>query len=407
MAKTLAIIQRQFAQAISIGAPAYNKGDIEKCSNTYDDAITQAVMLCEKDPQLCELTQMLQKSLNEGRHMNSIDKRAWLYRHTMDTALEWDSTIPFKITVIQRFFTQAISKGAPAYNKGEIAKCANIYESVLESALSQVVQEKSLENIAESIKTTLEEGKNNPSVDKRAWAYRHCMDAILDWEPEIPQIVKEIQLKISKTIKQGAPAYNKGEITKCSDLYESCIVESIEIIDKTTSTSAAAAAEEKKALKKVHELLKKTLNDGRAIESVDQRAWLFRHTFDTILQFQIDAAVISIALLKRMQRLLSRAISKAVPSYNSGDFTKCFEIYEQAMCECAALCKDDKHLCQVYDSLTSAIQEGKNPVMESKKRQIYGAAIDDVLNWDEPLVDDPDEVDVEEMFGDVKNAAKN
>eukprot|EP00571_Detonula_confervacea_P014462 CAMPEP_0172305300 /NCGR_PEP_ID=MMETSP1058-20130122/6623_1 /TAXON_ID=83371 /ORGANISM="Detonula confervacea, Strain CCMP 353" /LENGTH=273 /DNA_ID=CAMNT_0013016853 /DNA_START=66 /DNA_END=887 /DNA_ORIENTATION=- len=84
--------------------------------------------------------------------------------------------------------SQAISEGAPAYNAGDIKKCATLYQDAAKEIaplLPPTFQTKLLQEV--------EEGNNESDAtnyDAKAWALRKVFDSIVDYQlPLVPQDV--------------------------------------------------------------------------------------------------------------------------------------------------------------------------------------------------------------------------
>lgn len=82
----------------------------------------------------------------------------------------------------QRIF-RAISIGAPAYNGGNIQKCAEVYTNTA----SEIVREKILPPMLET-KLMNAVDKNDLTYNEQAWAMRQIFDSILDYTlPIVPE----------------------------------------------------------------------------------------------------------------------------------------------------------------------------------------------------------------------------
>lgn len=81
--------------------------------------------------------------------------------------------------------SQAISLGAPAYNEGDIKKCANVYKDTAKEIaplLPSSFQTKLLREV--------EDNDSNENYDAKAWALRKIFDSIVDYQPPlVPQDV--------------------------------------------------------------------------------------------------------------------------------------------------------------------------------------------------------------------------
>ncbi len=66
--------------AIDKGVPMFNSGDEKGCANVYEECL---VMMAKNNYLKSEVREKLAMVVRKGKHMNA-EKRAWLYRHTLD-----------------------------------------------------------------------------------------------------------------------------------------------------------------------------------------------------------------------------------------------------------------------------------------------------------------------------------
>jgi len=71
---------------------------------------------------------------------------------------------------------QAIAAGAPMYNSGHVAQCAQLYMDTVEGILSRADHGLSA-RAAKSMQGALAQAKTQSSMDSRAWTLRHAMDS--------------------------------------------------------------------------------------------------------------------------------------------------------------------------------------------------------------------------------------
>ena len=85
---------------------------------------------------------------------------------------------------------QAISAGAPAYNAGDIKKCATVYEDTAKEIarlLPSALQTQLLQEVGED-----ESNTDDTNYDAKAWALRRVFDSIIDYQlPLVPQDVSD------------------------------------------------------------------------------------------------------------------------------------------------------------------------------------------------------------------------
>jgi hypothetical protein len=126
---------------------------------------------------------------------------------------------------------EAISAGAPAYNAGDIALCAEIYQATAMRLLSDYRRElesKVARDLEMALQTSLDlrdkRGGRGSPVDKVAWSFRGAFDSQLQQDKGTKQATKQPNGQISDIIAQaisnGAPAYNRGDVGKCVQMYK-------------------------------------------------------------------------------------------------------------------------------------------------------------------------------------------
>lgn len=78
--------------AIREGAPAYNRGNIERCASIYTDAAERTLQQLEAN---CAMALRLQRGLEEARKAKqegNVDEAAWALRHAFDAVLDMTSS---------------------------------------------------------------------------------------------------------------------------------------------------------------------------------------------------------------------------------------------------------------------------------------------------------------------------
>ena len=148
-------LEVQIMGAISMGAPAYNRGDVAECAKIYTATVSSLL----RDPALpaqCQGT--LQEALSDaGAQTDDADAQAWQLRHGMDavlkqlrrsvtsTAVHSSQTTPTPVVLaypveagsdstprpgLREAIQQAIATGVPMWNGGDYASCAAVYKAV-------------------------------------------------------------------------------------------------------------------------------------------------------------------------------------------------------------------------------------------------------------------------------------
>eukprot|EP00931_Biecheleriopsis_adriatica_P063479 TRINITY_DN38456_c0_g1_i1.p1 TRINITY_DN38456_c0_g1~~TRINITY_DN38456_c0_g1_i1.p1 ORF type:complete len:383 (+),score=75.36 TRINITY_DN38456_c0_g1_i1:37-1185(+) len=130
---------------------------------------------------------------------------------------------------VARVIAAAIEQGAPAYNAGQVAVCASLYAEAA-SRLLQSHSEELSANVRSQLQKTLDESNRTPlggsqgkaaPADQLAWSFRRAFDAqlALRQRPAEEQLERGPAREVAEAIAQGAPMYNRGDITGCVRVY--------------------------------------------------------------------------------------------------------------------------------------------------------------------------------------------
>jgi hypothetical protein len=113
---------------------------------------------------------------------------------------------------------KAIEEGAPLYNKNDIQGCYNVYARAAKAAAAMAPASS---EEAEKLKTATFEAAKAKDANESAWIMRRCFDAILaQAKPEAKAGGTEsLSDLLKRTIRQGAPMYDKGDQKGCYELY--------------------------------------------------------------------------------------------------------------------------------------------------------------------------------------------
>jgi hypothetical protein len=82
--------KQMIARAISVGAPAYNAGDIRRCADVYGDAARE---ISDLVPSSLRAALLLETEKNDDGDDGDHDARAWAFRRIFDSIAEYD--MPF------------------------------------------------------------------------------------------------------------------------------------------------------------------------------------------------------------------------------------------------------------------------------------------------------------------------
>ena len=242
--------------------------------------------------------------------------------------------------------SEAISEGAPTYNKGDHKGCFEIYKATAE----KIIKHCSIGGVKKELRSALELAAKQTTFTKQAWSMRHAFDDILSGdidttdlsESELESIdpphgkasmtYKQACLEISAAISKGAPTYNLGDHKGCYEIYK----------------KAAEKIVERCGIFVVQLELRSAIGLAEKESNFTDQAWTMRHAFDTVLRGTFGSGESSMGeLLSHLRdtsdtteteemtyddacREISSAISKGAPAYNSGDHSGCYNIYKDA-----------------------------------------------------------------------------
>lgn len=82
--------KRIIERAISVGAPAYNSGDIRRCATLYDEAALQLLDLVPSSLRTRLLEALTAGEDNLNRNDNDYNAKAWALRRVFDSISEYD-----------------------------------------------------------------------------------------------------------------------------------------------------------------------------------------------------------------------------------------------------------------------------------------------------------------------------
>eukprot|EP00548_Thalassiothrix_antarctica_P002057 CAMPEP_0194153348 /NCGR_PEP_ID=MMETSP0152-20130528/56137_1 /TAXON_ID=1049557 /ORGANISM="Thalassiothrix antarctica, Strain L6-D1" /LENGTH=277 /DNA_ID=CAMNT_0038858581 /DNA_START=163 /DNA_END=996 /DNA_ORIENTATION=- len=115
------------------------------------------------------------------------------------TSLTTTSLGAAELNSAKRIISQAISIGVPAYNNGDIAKCADVYEEAAKK-ITTLLPESLKKNLEESMKTL-----SDTDIDAKAWALRRQFDAIVEFQPPFLPVESNNATTFETFTKQQLP----------------------------------------------------------------------------------------------------------------------------------------------------------------------------------------------------------
>ena len=295
------------SEAISQGAPTYNKGDHKGCYEVYKAAAEKILEQCS----IGGVQKELRSALEQAAKQQTFTKQAWSMRHAFDDILcgdidtedlsesELESIDPplgkAAMTYKQAcsHISAAISKGAPTYNLGDHKGCYEIYKKTAE----KIVERCGIFVVQLELRSALGLAEKESNFTDRAWTMRHAFDTILHGtfgsgessmgellsrlrgasgsdaaaaadEKDSEMSYEDVCREISSAISKGAPVYNQGDHSGCYNIYK----------------DAAEKIVEKCSVESVKRELRTALENVEKQSSSTMRAWTIRHAFDTILR---------------------------------------------------------------------------------------------------------------------------
>lgn len=174
-AEPLAAAQALIAQAISIGAPAYNTGDRQGCFDVYSCTARAVLATVEKlpDPAAAQLRDALAKCGD----LTDPDAQAWAMRHAFDAVGamggEGGDVAPRQILVL---LSMAISIGAPAFNAGDHRGCYEIYACTARLLANSTATPDAMKD---ALRDALAAASVVQNVTRQAWIMREAFDGLL------------------------------------------------------------------------------------------------------------------------------------------------------------------------------------------------------------------------------------
>ena len=191
--------------AIDVGAPLYNQGNVQACYRVYSAAavdIDRTVAQCEGP------RRALLDGVQNADSAKSWDDKAWAMRDAFDGVLDvikrqGDLTSPTAATQPEQKFARrvprhsdtllddcdqadiedigntivdAIDSGAPLYNQGNTEGCYRVYEAAIKDIDRRVRECKSAK---EALREGLVNADNSTGSEAKAWAVRDSFDGVL------------------------------------------------------------------------------------------------------------------------------------------------------------------------------------------------------------------------------------
>lgn len=284
----------EISDAISKGAPTYNKGDHLGCYKTYKQAAEKILQHCS----LSGVRKELRSALDLAIDQPTFTKQAWTMRHAFDVILGGDidtadftdsdkkelppgrsgAAVSYKGAC--REIAAAIDKGAPVYDSGDHSGCYNTYKEAAE----RIVESCSVSIVKQKLSSALDSSATQPSVSDRAWTLREAFNEILagvvvitasaasgsdvDDSASSGMGYRDICREIQSAISRGAPTYNEGDHNGCYKIYK----ETAEKILENCSVGS------------VQQGLRLALDTATDQENATVQAWTMRHAFDAILR---------------------------------------------------------------------------------------------------------------------------
>lgn len=167
---------------------------------------------------------------------------------------------------------RALRQGVPAYNSGDIAQCARIYQSAASELLNDHRGELKPSVLA-ALENTLETALATAgSLDNEmAWAFRRAFDE----QMSAPTATSDVAAVLQAAIRKGVPAFNSGDVAECERIYASAARDVL-------AGSKLSASE--------RDVLTQALASCERLSSASEKAWALRRGFDRILEGSATSA---------------------------------------------------------------------------------------------------------------------
>lgn len=171
--------------AISLGAPAYNAGNVELCAEVYADAARELMQryAAELSPEVMRSLQATYRSSGAMRAGTSADEIAWSFRKGFDAhlalaALQGTSGSQPAMRPdrsVRQQVSEALRAGVPAYNAGDAERCVDVYAATIREILKRPDLDRSAR---QALAAQLQVGAGVPDAKEKAWILRRALDAV-------------------------------------------------------------------------------------------------------------------------------------------------------------------------------------------------------------------------------------
>jgi hypothetical protein len=170
----LTITQRLIELAISIGAPAYNLGDLQGCYDVYA-CTARMILATQTGPD--DARTRLRQALDECAALDNPNKQAWAMRHGFDAVLAMGGGTGPALAPgdVRQLLAMAIGIGTPAFNLGDSRGCYDVYACTARLLLNSGAADE----VKEPLRKALQEACVLTDTARQAWVLRHAFDALL------------------------------------------------------------------------------------------------------------------------------------------------------------------------------------------------------------------------------------
>jgi hypothetical protein len=111
-----------------------------------------------------------------------------------------------QLTQAKHLISKAISIGAPAYNAGNIAECARVYQETAKEIAPLVPS-----TLQSKLLREVEDGDIHNNPDAKAWALRRVFDSIIEYQPPlVPQATADTNTSYEPFSKTQLPEQPLG-----------------------------------------------------------------------------------------------------------------------------------------------------------------------------------------------------
>ncbi len=170
------LVRCTLSAAVSLGAPAYNSGDVRGCYEVYDCA-ARLVLAESRAERTAGALALLQRALDEAATLPDERDSAWALRAAFDEIRAMRRAAPAARVgrrEMRALLSMAMQIGTPAFNLGDARGCYEVYACTAR-LLAAAVRGRP----GAALRAALEEAAPLTDVAEQAWVLRRAFDALI------------------------------------------------------------------------------------------------------------------------------------------------------------------------------------------------------------------------------------